>query len=79
MINGPDTKYMMQWCGKWRPVTHMYDAQNIPTTLAMRAAKCVLWCNEAPDYGFVGTACYPGEIVERTDRSPKRGKWDTAI
>lgn len=74
-MNGPDTKYMMFWCGKWRPVMHMYDARNIPTTLAIRASKCVLWCDEPPDNGYVGTVCNPGEIIERTDRAPGAGKW----
>lgn len=67
---------MMQWAGKWRPVIHMFDAQNIPTTLAQRAAKCVLWCNEPPDNGFVPLTCSPGEIVERFDRDPDAREWD---
>jgi hypothetical protein len=73
MIVGPDTKYMMQWGGEWRAVTHMLDVNNMPTTLAMRAAKVVLFVSESE---WIATAVYPGEIVERTDREPGRRPWD---
>lgn len=76
MIAGPDTKYMMMWCGKWRPVVQMMDGQNAPTTLALRASKVVLWCNELPDNGWVAVAVSSGEIVERFDRDPKLRDWE---
>lgn len=77
MIARPDTKYQMLWCGKWRPVVRMWDAQNMPTTLALRATKAVLWCKEPPDDGWVAIAVGPGEIVERFDRDPKKREWET--
>ena len=73
MIAGPDTKYMMIWCGKWRAVVYMYDAQNGPTTLVLRAAKVVLYVTE--DY-WIATYVNPGEIIERLDRDPKRRDWE---
>lgn len=78
-MKGPDTKYRMLWCGKWRPVLHMYDANNIETTLAMRASKAVLWCKEPPDSGFIATIVSPGDIVERFDRDPSAREWDEMI
>jgi hypothetical protein len=75
-MTGPDTKYMMQWCGKWRPVIHMYDAKKVQTTLATRAAIAVLWCNEPPDYGYVPLAVNPGDIVERPGRDPSKLAWE---
>ena len=76
MIAGPDSKYMMQWCGRWRPVLNMYDGNNTPTTNVLRVTKVVLWCNEPPDYGFVGCIASPGDLVERMDRNPNARKWD---
>lgn len=75
-MRGPDSKYMMLWCGKWRPVIRMLDHQNLPTTLALRATKAVLWCNEPPDNGYVPVLVSPGEIVERFDRDPNAMRWD---
>jgi hypothetical protein len=77
MIAGPDTKYMMIWCGKWRPVVCMWTAQNVPTTLALHAAKAVIWCKEPPHNEWVAVAVNPGEVIERFDRDPERRKWDT--
>lgn len=79
MSRRPDTKYQMMWCGKWRPVLRMYDSNNTPTTLALRATKAVLWCDEPPDNGWVATLVYPGEIVERFDRDPNKREWDTDV
>ncbi len=70
---GPDTRYMMQWRGKWRPVVNMFDAQNVPTTLAMRCVKAVLFVSF--DY-WVATLVAPGEIVERYNRDPRAQRWD---
>lgn len=76
MIAGPDTKYMMQWRGEWRGVVNMWDFHNVPTTLAMRAVKAVLYVS--PSY-WVATLVNPGEIVERYDRDPKQRQWDTDV
>ena len=73
MIEGPDTKYMMLWCGKWRAVVYMYDAQNTPTTLALRAAKVVLYVTE--NY-WIATYANRGEVIERFDRDPKKRQWE---
>ena len=73
MIAGPDSKYMMQWAGKWRAVVNMFDHRNIPTTLALHTAKAVLYIS--PDE-WVAVAVSPGEIVERFDRDPKLRTWD---
>lgn len=70
---GPDSKYMMQWMGVWRPVMNMFDHRNVPTTLALRACKAVLYVSE--DY-WVATRCDPGEIVERPGRSPNDREWE---
>lgn len=61
----PDTKYRMLWAGKWRPVLHMYDANNIPTTLPGRAAKVVLYA-ATPDgeAEMVGVGCGPADVME---------------
>jgi hypothetical protein len=73
VINGPDTKYMMMWGGEWRAVTHMIDYNNIPTTLAMRATRAVLFISEAE---WQAAAVAPGEIVERTGRDPNKRPWE---
>jgi hypothetical protein len=39
----PKTKYRMFWAGEWRPVLHMLDANNVPTTLVIRATRAVLF------------------------------------
>lgn len=72
-IEGPDTRYMMQWKGAWRPVTNMFDHQSDPTTLAMRAAKAVLYIE--PGH-WVACLVSPGEIVERDDRDPNLRDWE---
>jgi hypothetical protein len=76
-MNGPDTRYMMQWCGKWRPVLNMIDANSVPTTLVLRATRAVLWCDDPPTAnGWVAVVCHPGEIAERFDRDLKKRQWD---
>jgi hypothetical protein len=72
-MNGPDTKYMMQWKGEWRPVTNMFDHGKMPTTMAMRAATAVLYIS---DDIWVACTVSPGEIVERPDRDPKLRIWE---
>lgn len=76
MIDGPDTKYMMQWGGKWRAVSNMFDASNMPTTLGLRAAKVVLYIG--PDH-WIATTVFTGEIIERTDRDPGARHWDMDV
>ena len=76
MTKRPDTRYQMMWCGKWRPVLRMWDGNGTPTTLALRAVKLVLWCDEPPDFGYVATLANPGEIVERFDRDQKAREWE---
>lgn len=71
----PDTKYQMMWRGKWRPVLAMFDANNVPTTLAQRAAKVALWWTDAQGWVAV-VVSHPGEIVERFDRDPNLRVWD---
>jgi hypothetical protein len=73
MISGPDTKYMMQWGGEWRPVTNMFDHMNMPTTMAMRAVKAVLYVS---DDVWIAVAVSPGEIIERAERDPKLRQWE---
>ena len=73
-VIGPDTKYMLQWKGEWRPVLGMLMMDGTPTTLAMRAYKAVLYI-EGADY-MVRTAVSPGEIMERYDRDPEKREWD---
>jgi hypothetical protein len=72
-MSKPDTKYQILWRGEWRPVVHMYDAHNQPTTLVLRAAKAVLWVT---DTYWVATYVNPGEITERFDRDPKLRVWE---
>lgn len=70
---GPDTKYMMQWMGAWRPVTNLFDQHRIETTLALRASIAVIFI--APG-AWVTTLVTPGDLVERVDRDPKLREWD---
>lgn len=70
----PDTKYQLFWRGAWRPVVSMFDANNVPTTLALRCAKAVLFV--ALDY-WVAVSTSPGDIVERDDRDPVKRRWET--
>ena len=70
----PDTKYRMLWCGKWRPVLHMYDAGNTPTTLPGRAAKVVLYTGTSNDEEYVAVACGPADITETPGHVTQ--KWD---
>ena len=73
MTLGPDSKYAMQWDGEWRAVVNMFDHMNVPTTLALHAAKAVLYIS--PDE-WVACGVTPGDIVERFDRDPKLRVWD---
>lgn len=72
---GPDSRYRMMWAGGWRAVTNMWDANNIPTTLASRAVKAVLHIS---DDEWVVTLTAPGDIVERFDRDPAVREWEHA-
>jgi hypothetical protein len=74
MTTGPDSKYMMQWAGEWHAVVDMFDHRNVPTTLALHAAKAVLYIS--PDE-WVAVAVVPGEIVERSDRDPRLRTWES--
>lgn len=73
MIDGPDSKYMMQWQGEWRAVLVMFDGQGYMTTSAMRAVKVVLYISEEH---VAVTPVSPGEVLGRTDRDPAQRKWD---
>jgi hypothetical protein len=64
---------MMQWRGAWRPVTNMWDQNNIPTTMAVRAVKVVLFLTKGE---WVACAVAPGEVVERFDRDPNARVWE---
>lgn len=68
-----DSKYKMMWRSEWRPVVEMYDGNNIPTTLALRAVKAVLFVT--PTY-WVSTYVHPGEIVARFNRDPNAVDWE---
>lgn len=72
-MTGPDSKYMMQWGGAWRPVVNMFDYSNAPTTLALRAAKAVLYVS---DTCWIVCLVSPGDIVERPDRDPSEREWE---
>lgn len=76
MIDGPDTKYKMLWRGEWRAVTHMLDHHNTPTTLAVRAAKVVLYVGDYGRSGWTACSVTPGDLIERTDRNPNAREWD---
>jgi len=68
----PKMKYRMFWRGEWRPVMRMYDAQNKPTTLALRAAKAILYLT--PTTGAI-VAAGPADILENADY--RTSDWDT--
>lgn len=72
-VDGPDSKYAMQWRGEWRAVVNMFDHGNVATTSANRCAKAVLYVAE--DY-WVACAVVPGDLVERFDRQPDVREWD---
>ena len=64
----PKTPYRMLWSGQWRPVLEMYDANNIPTTLPVRAAKVVLFAWAADGEGqMVVTSCGPADVLTNHD------------
>jgi len=73
-VDGPDSRYMMQWQGEWRAVIFMLDQTNTPTTLAIRATKALLYLSPTR-----GAACLvtPGDLVERFDRNPNDRVWET--
>ena len=61
----PKTKYRMLWAGAWRPVERMIDANNAPTTLALRAAKAVLYMAHAH---YIAVAVHhPADLLEDAD------------
>ncbi len=72
-IVGPDTRYMMQWRGEWRPVIAMADRQGTPTTLVIQAAIALLYLNPTQR-----ASCHVnvGDIVERFDRDPDVRPWE---
>lgn len=73
-IVGPDTKYMMQWQGAWRPVTNLFDGRGVETTFASRATAAVLFLTL--DYWVTCLIVNPGDLVERGDRDPNARTWD---
>ena len=61
----PKTKYQMLWCGQWRPVLHMYDMGNTPTTMPGRAAKVVLFAGTSDgEEEIVVVGCGPADIFQ---------------
>jgi hypothetical protein len=75
IIVGPDTKYAMQWGGKWRPVVNMIDRTNRQTDEVTQCAKVVLYISE--DEWVAARVVTPGDLVERVDRDADARFWET--
>ena len=68
----PKTKYRMFWSGEWRPVIRMVDANNVATTLVLRAVKAVLFVSH--DH-YVAVAVGSADILENDDY--RTSDWET--
>lgn len=72
--DGPDSRYMMLYGGKWRAVTNMFDGAKRVTTNATQATAAVLFISVSE---WVAVAVHPGEIVLRMVRDQNAQDWVT--
>ncbi len=63
----------MMWKGAWRPVLHMLDGGNTPTTLPVRATKAVLYIAHRH---LVAVPVGPADILENADY--RTSAWETS-
>jgi hypothetical protein len=68
----PKTKYRMFYAGEWRPVIQMLDANNVPTTLVLRAARAALYVSHD---NLVAVAVGTADLMENDDY--RTSSWDT--
>lgn len=77
MIEGPDSKYMMQHGGKWRAVVNMFDGALKQTTSMIHAKTAVLYVGG--DSPYVACDVTPFDLFERDDRDPTARHWEEQV